>query len=325
MSFVKLHAALLNSSLWLDRDARDLFITALLLAKPFELRSPTPEIAIGALHDTGWVVPPGWYGFVPAASVGLIARAGIATEPGLAALERLAKPDMDSRSSTHDGRRLVRVDGGFLVLNYMLYRQRDETANARMRRYRAKKTNDGHSVGVPDSGVTRDVTAVTRNTAPLHVTRRHVTQAEAEAEAELKGAAATATDSVNPNGENPNKHDSEHGSAIGFGNGLHPLEDNPNTEQSSRGGTTTEPIPLPPDGVLGCGTCVASGHWAGWNPRTRKPCACPLGRWRYAEVEAGRIKRGRPNKDDIETLPGMAAIRRFQAAEAAKKGRRGSK
>jgi hypothetical protein len=49
---------------------------------------------------------------------------------------------------------MVRVNGGYLILNYMKYRDRDHTAAERMRRLRARKKNED---------VPRNVTLVPRN------------------------------------------------------------------------------------------------------------------------------------------------------------------
>ena len=96
----------------------------------------------------------------------IVTAAGIDREPGLAALERLASGDTDSRSAEHEGRRLIRVDGGYIVLNYDKYREKDYTNAIRQRRYREKSN------------------AVTSRSNA--VTSRVVTHAEAEAEAERK-------------------------------------------------------------------------------------------------------------------------------------------
>jgi hypothetical protein len=161
MPFVKLDCGMLDSTLWDDRDSRELFITALLMAAPHELAQATPQIAVRSLDPTGWIVPPGWYGLISAAGVGIIRRAGMDdVERGLIALERLGSPEPDSRSQDHDGRRLVRIDGGFIALNYDKYRNRDYTSAARSKRYRDRK----------------DVTS--------RVATRSVTQAEAEVERE---------------------------------------------------------------------------------------------------------------------------------------------
>lgn len=164
LPFVKLDAGILNSTLWVDREAREIFITALLLAEPFESTDPIPQLKVRALEQTGFAAPPGWYGFVHAAGVGILRRALVGDELGLPALERLGDPDPESRSAEHEGRRLIRVDGGYLVLNYMKYRERDYTMAERSRRYRERKASR--------RGATES--------------RRDITQAEAEAEAEPK-------------------------------------------------------------------------------------------------------------------------------------------
>ena len=139
MSYVKLDCGILDSSLWIDRDAREVFITALLMAEPYELTTATPQFEVRELRTTGWVVPPEWYGFVRAAGVGIIRQAGLDQDAGLSALERLGNPESNSRSQDHDGRRLVRVNGGYIVLNYFRFRDHDYTGAERMRRLRARK------------------------------------------------------------------------------------------------------------------------------------------------------------------------------------------
>ena len=119
MPFVKLDCNILNSSLWIDHDAREVFVTALLMARPVLLEQPTEGIAVKKIEPLGFTVPPGEYGFVAAASTGIIHQAGLPRERGIEALARLAEQDGDSRTPDHEGRRLVRVDGGFIVLNYM--------------------------------------------------------------------------------------------------------------------------------------------------------------------------------------------------------------
>jgi len=116
---------------------------------------------VRSLDATGFVVPPGWYGRVPAAGVGIVRRAGLDVEEGLDALERLAAPDPESRTPDFDGRRLVRVDGGYIVLNFMKYRDRDTTAAERQQRYRDRQKGS--------NAVTSKSNAVTeRNVAQRH-------------------------------------------------------------------------------------------------------------------------------------------------------------
>ena len=151
---------MLDSTTWFDKDGRDIFITALLMAIPKQFDEPQEQLEVNSLEPTGWMVPPGWYGFVDAASLGIISRCGIDQKDGLQALERLGSPEFESRSQDFDGRRLVRVNGGFLVLNYIRYREKDHTAAERQRRYRERQKSNSNAV-----------------------TSRNITQAEAEAEA----------------------------------------------------------------------------------------------------------------------------------------------
>lgn len=164
MPYVKLDCGILNSTLWFERDARELFITALLMAEPFEVTEPTPQIEVNSLELTGWVVPPGWYGFVPAAGVGIINRAGMDAERGRVALELLGSPEASSRSPEFEGRRLVRVNGGYLVLNFLRYRDKDATAAERSRRWREreKRRKAAEAIRATRVGVidTRDTTPV---------------------------------------------------------------------------------------------------------------------------------------------------------------------
>jgi hypothetical protein len=157
--YVKLDCGILNSTLWFERDAREVFITALLMAEPYELTEPTAQIEVSSLDLTGWMVPPGWYGFVPAAGVGIIHRAGIDEARGRAALELLCAPELSSRSPEHDGRRLARVDGGYLVLNFIKYREKDATTAERSRRWRERQKARKSTVAV-----TRDSHPDTRDT-----------------------------------------------------------------------------------------------------------------------------------------------------------------
>lgn len=124
------------------------------MAEPTELKENTPTINVRDLDDADFIVPPGWYGLVPAAGIGIIHADGCDMNTGLIVLERLASPDPDSRSQEHDGRRMVRINGGYLILNYFKYRDRDYTAAERMKRLRQRKK---------DNPVTRNTVDVTAN------------------------------------------------------------------------------------------------------------------------------------------------------------------
>src|SRR5580704_17547430 len=114
MPFVKLDTGILVSTLWIERDLREIFITALLMAEPFEIEQPMRQIKVRSLEETDFSIPPGWYGMVHAAGVGIIDRAQVQREPGFEALEKLGAPDLESRSYAFEGRRMVRVDGGYV-------------------------------------------------------------------------------------------------------------------------------------------------------------------------------------------------------------------
>ena len=178
MAFVKLDCGILNSTLWVEREPRDVFITALLMAQPIEIREPMPQFEVRSLEQTGFVVPPGWYGFVQAAGPGIVRMSMADQSAGMDALEKLGAPDPESRSSDFEGRRLVRVDGGYIVLNFMKYRDKDNTAAVRAARYRQRKA--AQSAQSDSTTSHRDASAVTRDSS------RHVTKAEAEAEAEKR-------------------------------------------------------------------------------------------------------------------------------------------
>lgn len=149
MPFLKLDVSIMNSSVWIDRDVRDVFVTALLMAEPHELREPEPQIEVRTLNQTGFVVPPGWYGFIAAAGIGIINRSLVEKENGYAALEKLGSPDIASRSQIFEGRRLVRINHGFLVLNFIHYREKDHTAGERAKRYRQRKNAQSEGKNKP--------------------------------------------------------------------------------------------------------------------------------------------------------------------------------
>lgn len=130
---------MLDSSIWWEKPQRDIFITALLKAEPYEVREPEAQLEVRHLVLTGWMVPEGWYGFLKAAAGSLVHQAMVEKEAGLIALEALGSPDPESKSKAFEGRRLVRVDGGYIVLNFMEYRERDHTSAERQKRWREKQ------------------------------------------------------------------------------------------------------------------------------------------------------------------------------------------
>ncbi len=182
MPFVKLDCGLPNSTLWQDTDGTIIFISALCMAEPREFEESVAQIMTRSLELTGWAAPAGWYGFVPAAGAGIARTAGMELERGLAALERLAAPDAQSRSQEHDGRRLIRVNGGFLVLNFQRYRDRDYTTAERSKRYRERHSSR------------RDVTAQHRDITQAEY-RSRVQRTEALESEEREKSAIARTES----------------------------------------------------------------------------------------------------------------------------------
>lgn len=171
---MKLHSSILQSTLWFQPVERDVFITALLLAQPRIIREELPQIEPDSLRETGFKVPPGRYGFCETSGVGLVKLAGVDLGPGMEALKRLGSPEPDSRSPEHEGRRLCRVAGGYVVLNYRKYRDKDNTAAQRMRDWRQKKREEEE--GSRYGELRRNVT--------------QVTHADADADAEASASAS---------------------------------------------------------------------------------------------------------------------------------------
>ena len=116
--FVKIYASITRSSVWLEsNETRLVWITMLVAAGPD--------------------------GVVEASVGGLAHLARVTKAECRAALDVLEAPDADSRSEEHDGRRVEKVDGGWLVLNHAKYRERQSDRNAkaadRQRRWRERK------------------------------------------------------------------------------------------------------------------------------------------------------------------------------------------
>jgi hypothetical protein len=150
MAFVKLFSTITESSLWSEsKDTRLLFVTML------------------AKADAS--------GFVEASLPGLARVANLTMAETESALARLEGPDKHSKSPDYEGRRVKRMDHGWLILNYQVYRERrnEEERQAYMRdymkRYRAESVNSRKQM----------LANVNHGKPPL-------AQAEAEAEAEAE-------------------------------------------------------------------------------------------------------------------------------------------
>ncbi len=117
MPFVKLDCGIIHSSLWAeDSDTKICWITLLLLADAT--------------------------GFVRAAASAIAREAGIPAEVARRALDLFQSPDDESRTPDNHGKRVEKVDGGYRVLNYEKYRERDYTNAERQKRWReSQKSN----------------------------------------------------------------------------------------------------------------------------------------------------------------------------------------
>jgi hypothetical protein len=97
--FTKLFSSIVLSSIWSEDDkTRLVWITLLALSNAD--------------------------GYVSASLPGLASTARVSIPDCECALQKLAAPDPYSRNKDHEGRRIEAVDGGWLILNYRLYRDR---------------------------------------------------------------------------------------------------------------------------------------------------------------------------------------------------------
>ena len=118
--YVKVFADILQSTVWSeDSDTRIVWLTLLLLAE----------------ED----------GLVRATAPGIAHLARVPLDRTCAAIERFESPDEFSRTPENEGRRLERVDGGYVILNYARYRalktraeQREQTRK-RVQAFRERK------------------------------------------------------------------------------------------------------------------------------------------------------------------------------------------
>lgn len=146
--FAKLFSSITESSLWSEpKEVRLLFVT--MLAKADQT------------------------GFVEASIPGLARVANLTVEETEAGLECLQSPDTYSKNPDNEGRRVLTVPGGFVLLNYEDYRSRRSTEERReymreyMKDYRKQNVNNRK----------QSVSKVNRGKPPL-------SQAETETETE---------------------------------------------------------------------------------------------------------------------------------------------
>lgn len=159
--FAKLYGTITESSLWTtSKETRLLFITML-----------------ARCDETG---------FMEAVPSGLARTANLTLEETHRALEELGLPDPESKSKALDGRRVVKVDRGYMVVNYEEFRKRrDEVARREyMRDYMRKYRETGED---PRKHPLTNVNTVNQS-KPC---KPQLAQAEAETETETEKKTAT--------------------------------------------------------------------------------------------------------------------------------------
>ncbi len=155
------------------------------------------------LESTVWETPPTtrivWItmlamsdqdGVVEASIPGLAKRAGVSIADCESALRLFASPDPYSRSKELDGRRIVEIDGGWLLVNYEKYRRKLDKEEQRIKaaeRQRRKRERDRNA--------SRPVTE-SHACHASHAESQEVRQAEAEAEAEKRDTSTSAAPKV---------------------------------------------------------------------------------------------------------------------------------
>lgn len=160
--FVKIYGTILNSSVWSESNStRLVWITML------------------ALADRN--------GLVRSSTRGLAHAARVTDDECREALRVLLAPDPDSSSPQHEGRRIVALPGGWVVLNYTTYREmRTEdqimAADKKRRQRSMAKTAATATVKATVNAMVKGTRPGTRGSVP-----GHFTEAEAEAEADGEG------------------------------------------------------------------------------------------------------------------------------------------
>jgi len=98
------------------------------------------------------------------------------------ALEILKAPDPYSKTTDNDGRRIREIDGGWLVLNHKLYREKAKSRAGYMRQYREEKKKEHEEEKKENSNINSysnnvtpcntSVTGVTVTDSPLPPTKK---------------------------------------------------------------------------------------------------------------------------------------------------------
>ena len=161
MPFIKLDVGTLDSSIWTDDLGFKMLMGVSMKAVPILFEAAVEVLDPMTMKPAGWSVPPGWYGFARVSGPWIARQCRMGSEEErTAAFVRLCSPEEESRSKEFEGRRIARVNGGYVVLNFMKYRDFDYGAADRMRLLRARKK----ASSVTPNGAT--VTPNTRTVTP---------------------------------------------------------------------------------------------------------------------------------------------------------------
>jgi len=120
-NYTKLYKSIITSTVWQENNTtRILWITML------------------AMSDAEGMVE----GSIP----GLARLAGITIDECEEAINTLSKPDKYSRTQTHEGRRIEAVDGGWLILNRVKYRDKPNSRAEYYRKWRRDSQNVARNI-----------------------------------------------------------------------------------------------------------------------------------------------------------------------------------
>ncbi len=156
-------------------------------------------------------------GFCQFSAIGnLAARARVTQAECIEALHVLEGPDAESADPEHEGRRIERMPGGWIVLNSLKYRKLGTTEMARdANRIRMQRTRAGVAVTAEAVRDCADVCVPVRVRAdPCAIRAENVLYADAEAEAEEQTHKERAAEKpparsvyVSPSGDKPKNDD----------------------------------------------------------------------------------------------------------------------
>lgn len=145
--FSKLESSIIHSTIWREPNhIRIVWITMLAMTDP--------------------------KGRVMSSVPGLADAARVSLEECIEALDRFRSPDEWSRDPENDGRRIDDIAGGWLILNYMKYR--DPKSTERVRKHRGKQQKKSETVS--------SVSCVPKQSEPVRTDPEADPEAEAEEE-----------------------------------------------------------------------------------------------------------------------------------------------